>query len=234
MIDIHCHLLYGVDDGAKTMEEAAAMLKEAAKQGINAIILTPHWRHGMFPYPKDTIEAHYEIVRQYAKELGIAGYLGTEYHVDSQMMENFSKGNCHPLADSRYILTEYSHSTRPDTARQMTAEAVRYGYIPVIAHAERYGFVMEDPEILEELRDMGALIQINADAVLGLDGRGVKKLCKWILKADLADFIASDSHGVDKRPCNLKKCYEYVAKKYGGETAQRLFYDNPSQILAGR
>ncbi|MCI5857318.1 MAG: PHP domain-containing protein [Agathobacter sp.] len=234
MIDMHCHLLYGVDDGPGTMEEAVAMLKEAAKQGIHAIILTPHWRHGMFPYPKDAIEAHYEIVHKYARELGIAVYLGTEYHVDSQMMENFSKGSCHSLADTRYILTEYSHDTRPEMAKQMTAEAVRYGYIPVIAHAERYGFVMEEPDILEELRDMGALIQINADAVLGLDGRSAKKLCKWILKEDLADLIASDSHGVDKRPCNLKKCCEYVTKKYGGKTAQKLFYDNPAQILDKR
>lgn len=234
MIDIHCHLLYGVDDGAGTMEEAAAMLEEAARQGIHAIILTPHWRQGMFPYPKAAIEAHYELVCRYARRLGIEVYLGTEYHVDSQMMENFSKGNCHTLADTRYILMEYSYSTRPEVARQTAAEAVRYGYIPIIAHAERYAFVLEAPKLLEELRTVGALIQINADAVLGLDGRIAKRLCRQILKADLADFIASDSHGADKRPCNLKKCCGYVTKKYGAGTAQRLFYDNPARILAER
>ena len=100
----------------------------------------------------------------------------------------------------------------------------------VMAPADVFALIKKRGTYMQEAVPVGGAMA----AVLGLDGRGTKKLCKWILKAGLADFIASDSHGVDKRPCNLKRCYDYVAKKYGGETAQRLFYDNPAQILAER
>jgi protein-tyrosine phosphatase len=116
-------------------------------------------------------------------------------------------------------------------ARQMTQEAVRFGYIPVIAHVERYEFVMDDPECLDELREMGALVQVNADAVLGMEGRGAKKLCRILLKNDLVDLIASDSHGINERACHMQQCFDYVAKKYGPERARLLFCDTPAQIL---
>lgn len=234
MIDIHCHLLYKVDDGARTMEESVAMLQEAAIQGIEAIILTPHFRHGMFPYDKTEIEAHFEQLKPYAKENNIGLFLGTEYHVNSQMMENFSGGRCHTLADGKFILTEYSFHSEFSYVKQMTQEAIRFGYIPIIAHVERYAFVMDDPLCLEELKEMGALIQINADAVLGLEGRGAKKLCKVLLKDGLVDIVASDSHGINERACHMKQCYAYVARKYGKVTAEELFCENPAQILATR
>ena len=234
MIDVHCHLLYQVDDGPGTLEESVAMLQEASRQGIEAIILTPHYRHGMFPYEKPLIEEHFSKVETYANKLGIALYLGTEYHVDSYMMEAFTSGRCYALADSQYILTEYASSSDWEFARKMTQESLRYGYIPILAHVERYGFVMEDIQNLEELRKMGALIQINADAVLGLEGRRIKKLCKTLLKEDLVDVIASDSHGVQSRSCNMRRAYDYVAKRYGKDTAELLFCMNPAQILTER
>jgi protein-tyrosine phosphatase len=231
MIDIHCHLLYKVDDGSRSMGESVAMLQEAAEQGVEAIILTPHYRHGMFSYPKDEIEAHFLELLPYARQLGIRIFPGTEYHVNREMLEAFSTGKCHTLADGSYILTEYSHNSEFSYVRQMTQEALRYGYLPVLAHVERYEFVMDDPGSLAELREMGALVQVNADAVLGLDGRGAKKLCKALLKAALVDVVASDSHGIQERACHMRQCHDYVAKKYGAQTAERLFCETPAQVL---
>jgi protein-tyrosine phosphatase len=233
MIDVHCHLLYQVDDGARTMEESVAMLQEAASQGIEAIILTPHYRHGLFGYPKREIEAHLAALEPVAEELGVRLYLGTEYHVNSGMVEAFSNGKCHTLAGGRYILTEYSANSDFSFAKQTTQEALHCGYIPVVAHAERYEFIMDDTGCAAELREMGALIQVNADAVLGRDGRGAKKLCRVLLKEDLVDLVASDSHGITERACHMRQCFEYVAKKYGGERAERLFSRTPAQILHG-
>ena len=96
---------------------------------------------------------------------------------------------------------------------------------------ERYGCLTEDIELVSQLREMGALIQNNADAVLGLEGRRTKKFCKKLLKNKLTDVIASDSHGIKNRVCNMQKCYEYVAKKYTENYADRLFADNPWQII---
>jgi protein-tyrosine phosphatase len=114
----------------------------------------------------------------------------------------------------------------------MTQAAVSHGYIPVIAHVERYECMTKQPERADDLRQMGAWIQLNADAVLGLDGRAPKKFCRILLKNGWADVIASDSHGIKERACHMDKCYEYVAKKYGEREARRLFSDNPEEILA--
>ena len=111
MIDIHCHLLFGVDDGADSIEESVGMLEKAAKQGIASIILTPHYRHGMFHYNNEKIEQNYKAILPYAQKLGLHIFPGTEYNVNSYMMEYYRKGRCHTLGDSRYILTEYSHAS---------------------------------------------------------------------------------------------------------------------------
>jgi protein-tyrosine phosphatase len=232
MIDAHCHLLHRVDDGSGAIEESIAMLHEAACQGIEAIILTPHYRYGMFSYPKEAIEAHFMKLLPYADELGIRLCLGTEYHVDSGMIDAFSSGKCHTLADTRYILTEYSYDSGFSYAKQMTQEALHAGFLPVIAHAERYKFVMDEPGCVDALREMGALVQVNADAILGLDGRGAKKLCREMLRGELVDLVASDSHGICERACHMRQCFEYVEKKYGPQRAERLFYSGPAQILA--
>ena len=92
MIDMHCHLLYGVDDGSPTIEESVKMLVEAKNQGIEKIILTPHYRHGMFAYPKEKIEENFEKLKPYGEKLGIQIYLGTEYHVNSQIVDAFQSG----------------------------------------------------------------------------------------------------------------------------------------------
>ena len=104
MIDIHCHLLYGVDDGAKTIEESVAMLEAAKEQGISAMILTPHYRHGMFAYPKEEIEEHFRILEPYAQKLGIYLALGTEYHVNSHIVEALDSGRCRTMAGSRCVV----------------------------------------------------------------------------------------------------------------------------------
>ena len=231
IIDIHCHLLYGVDDGAQDRTEAAEMLKRAKQQGIDTIILTPHYRHGMFPYRIDDVEYNYKILREIAQGMDIKLYLGTEYHVNSDIVENFRNHRCHTLADTKYILTEYSHDTEFSYIRKMTQEVIANGFIPIIVHVERYGCLTEDIELVSQLRKMGALIQNNADAVLGLEGRRTKKFCKKLLKNKLTDVIASDSHGIKNRVCNMQQCYEYVAKKYTEDYADRLFADNPEKII---
>ena len=232
MIDIHCHLLYGVDDGAKTIEESVAMLEAAKEQGISAMILTPHYRHGMFAYPKEEIEEHFRILEPYAQKLGIYLALGTEYHVNSHIVEALDSGRCRTMAGSRYVLCEYLHDSEYAYIYQMTQELVLHGYIPVFAHVERYG-ALADLQLAEELRNLGAWITVNADAVLGLEGMGPKKYCKKMLKAECVDAIASDSHGIKNRANHMGKCYELIEKKFGREYADQLLVNHPAKILTG-
>lgn len=230
-IDIHNHCLYGVDDGAESFEESVEMLKEACRQQAAAVVLTPHYRHGMFAYPKEEIEKNFKILKSAAEDMGLDIYLGCEYHVNSHIVEALNQERCHALADGDYVLTEYSYETEYSYIMQYTQQLISNGYIPVIAHVERYGCLLKKPKLCCELSDMGAMIQMNADSVLGLDGKVAERFCKKMLKNEWADIIASDAHGMKNRANHMSQCYMHVAKKYGESYAKRLFYLNPGKII---
>lgn len=230
MVDIHSHILYGVDDGAKTISESEALFRVAASQGIHAMIVTPHYRVGMFPYEKEKIEAHFEKCKAVAQSYDISLFLGCEYHADTQMAENLQSNRVHTLADGEYVLTEFKTATGYSFMRTTVQEVFLAGYVPIIAHAERY-LELHGTDKLGALREMGARIQVNADSILGYDGWELKRVTKKYLKQGLVDLVASDAHNMTKRPIRLGECYAYVAKKYGEDTAHRLFVKNPRRVL---
>lgn len=231
MVDIHCHLLYGVDDGARNPDVSLAMLDTAREQGIREMIVTPHYRRGMFPYLVDAIVNSYEHLAAEASLRGIDLYLGCEYHADDDMTHNLQTGRVATLAGTDYVLTEFSYASTYFYVHNKINELVSNGYIPVIAHAERYGVFQKEPDLLSGLREMGALIQLNADSILGIDGSAIKRTCKRILKGGLADIVASDSHDTDDRRNNMLECRRYVEKKYGRDSARDLFRKTPGRII---
>ena len=231
MIDIHCHLLYGVDDGAGTIGMSMKMLDDAIGQGITDIILTPHYRKGMFPYDTQTVIEHFEELSDMAAGRNINMYLGCEYHANSDMIEYLQSGRCLTLADSDYVLVEFAYDSAFMQVQTRLDELISNGYTPVIAHAERYEVFEKDPDLLMQFREMGARVQLNADSILGIDGGAIKRVCKKILKKDLADMVASDSHDMSERRSHMKECAQYVAKKYGEERARKLFVTRPARIL---
>lgn len=230
-VDIHSHILYGVDDGAKNREASADMLQEAAAQGIKVIIATPHYRHGMFPFPSEIIRKHWQELRTEAELLGIQLLLGCEYHANSGMVENLKSGRCLTLAGSEYVLTEFSCDTEEFCIREQIQTLLSCGYIPVIAHVERYRYFQKHPAAAEEFGRMGAMIQVNAGAVLGQEGLGAKRCVRILLRHRWADIIASDSHNTDTRRNRMGECFEYICRKYGEDYAAALFWDNPGRIL---
>lgn len=232
MIDIHNHSLFGVDDGARTIEDTKQMLMFARSQGITQIILTPHYRPGMFEYPSEKVHQNFEQVKKAASDINIEVFLGCEYHTDSQMIEHFNGGRCETLGDSDYVLTEYSHNSEYSYIMQNTQRVLSCGYIPVIAHVERYQCLFSMPKRLEELQRAGAYIQLNADSVLGCTGFRMKQFCKKVLKNEWADIIASDAHNMSDRPNRLSQCYEYIEKKFDEDYAKLLFEQNPGQITS--
>lgn len=231
IIDIHCHLLWGVDDGARTKEDSINMLDRAVEQGIKSIVLTPHYRHGMFKFPVDVIKKNFKELQSEADRRGVNLYLGCEYHVNSSIVEYLQTGRCLTMADSDYVLSEYSYETTFREIKESVEELFSYAYIPVIAHVERYECFVKKPKLVEELRNKGAMIQVDANAVLGLEGREGKKCTKALLKNELVDIIASDSHDIYDRRNNMLACYEYVTKKYGEDMAYRTMVKNPRKII---
>ena len=231
MIDIHSHPLYGVDDGPKAMRESIQMLRLAKWQGITAIIATPHYRKGMFSYPNEEVERHYRKLKEIGKDMGVAVYLGTEYHVDNSVIENLRSGRCKTLAGSDYVLAEYRRSTEYFYIRESVQRLILNGYIPIIAHCERYQALRGGMDHIQNLKEMGAMIQVNADAVLGNRGFRTKWYVRKLLKEELVDFVASDSHGAKQRVNNLGKCRDYLYKKYNRNYVDKILERNAEAIL---
>ncbi len=231
MVDIHCHALYGVDDGAKSIEESIAMLQQAKSQGVEAVVLTPHYRYGMFGYPVECIRSHFGHLKPEAEKLGMELHLGCEYHVNSRIIEALQEGQCLSLAGGDFVLTEYSFDTDFSYIYGQTKKLISYGYIPVVAHVERYGCFLGNPKLCLELGNTGAYIQVNADSILGLDGRAGERFCRKLLKKGWADIVAGDAHGENARACHLGECREYVARKYGEDYAELLFEENPGKVI---
>lgn len=231
MIDIHNHILFGVDDGAKDLEESVELLKIARRQRVMDLILTPHYRAGMFTYDKELVERNFNTLREVADELYMEIHLGCEYHVDSEIKDNLKTGRVHSLGDSEYVLAEYSYSDQLEKIINTCNDLILGGYVPIIAHAERYECVQKNPLVTAQLRELGALIQINADSVLGAEGKTQMKVTKTLLDNHLADIVASDAHGITDRAMHMKEAYSYIFREYSKTVANSLTEDNPRKII---
>ena len=233
LIDIHCHILPKVDDGPDSVEESLKILKDMRRQGIKHVIVTPHYRPEMFEPSMKRVIYSYRHLRDIAYEMGVSMSLGCEYYRNEQIIDHMDNRKRPSMAGSRYVLIEFSMNDLFPTVRNYVYELVTHGYQPIVAHVERY-FCCQKMEKIQELKDMGALVQLNAGSVLGEEGWKLKLFCLDLMKKDLVDFIASDTHNTSDRKLNLKKCASYVTKKMGKQYAERIFFNNPLNILKNR
>lgn len=230
MIDIHCHILPEVDDGARSVREAVQMLNMQKESGVGTVILTPHFRPGMFEPTVSQIYTSYYRLKAAAAQTGVRLLLGREYHISSLFEEHVKQRNLPVLADTDYVLAEYSSRHSYALIRRSAERMLQAGYRPVIAHIERYP-ALEDLEKVEELYRMGILLQINAGSVLGEETRAAKKYCRKLIEKDLIHLIASDSHRTNMRKPNLGKCCTYLSKKIGKDYAEKIFRTNPLMVI---
>lgn len=233
LIDIHCHILPRIDDGPGMVEEAMAILEDMHKQDICCVIATPHYRKEMFEPSMKRVLYSYKQMQELAREKGMALKLGCEYYRDEDIFSDLKNKKRPTMARGEYVLVEFSTNDMFATIRNYVYELIARGYKPIIAHVERY-FSCQSFDKIRELRELGAYIQINADSVIGNMGWKWKKFCMELMKQDLVDFIASDTHNTRNRTCNLKKCADYVSRKMGKNYTKKIFYDNPLNILKNR
>jgi protein-tyrosine phosphatase len=238
MIDLHCHILPGVDDGAHSLEEAVTMCRMAAADGCEAMIATPHQRRG------EWWNADRAALAALADELqdrigpGFHVYLGGEVHVDSELLAEIEKlpagGGILPLAGSRYLLIEFDSRGTPREAIHLVHELVVAGWRPIIAHPEFIPWLAPDPELVARLVALGATTQVTAMSVTGDFGRRPQADVNTLLDAGLVHFVASDSHGPRRRPPGLGRARYLIAGRWGEEVAQRLVADNPKAVVENR
>lgn len=232
--DIHTHILPGVDDGAESSGISIEMLKIAWKDGIRQIIFTPHnkpMRHNVSP---QSIRKITEGLRQKAVELGMDFQFlqGNEFYYRSDLSEVLDNQKGCTMAGSSYVLIEFGPMDDFEYIRGGVYQMLSGGYRPIVAHVERYQCVLNKPGRVEELKEMGAYIQINAGSVMGQYGPNAKHVTKKLLKQKLIHFVASDAHNMGKRSPKLSDCAAYISKKYGEDFMQKLFYENPKKLIA--
>lgn len=234
MIDLHCHILPYVDDGASNTEEALELLKLEVKQGVEAVCLTPHLRDHMFTTPDNQIWENYQKLYATVNEnsIPIRLFLSREYYYDSNFREIVRSGKVFSLGKNRVVLVEFSYNIDFDTLMEAAQYISAEGYTPMFAHVERYAVVQHNPDHLQELIQQGVFVQINAADVLGGGGWRIKHLCKQLLERDLVHVIASDAHDLECRYPQLEQCYRYLTKKYGVVVAECLLQRNPLSILS--
>lgn len=234
--DIHSHLLPGVDDGAKSGAETEALIDMEYKQGVRNIIMTPHYRPGMFePNENEILEAYgyaEKIVRKKGYDMNI--YLGCEFYADVDILEILECRKDFFLNQTQYFLIEFPVNTSQLEMREILCTALSYGWVPVLAHVERYDIVGKKLDFVEELSDLGVFISVNAGSVIGEEGFSQKRLCHRLLKKNLVDLIGSDAHGISRRKPMLGPCGEYLKKKYGADFVKRIMLENPKNIVEGK
>ncbi|HKI04890.1 MAG TPA: CpsB/CapC family capsule biosynthesis tyrosine phosphatase [Thermoanaerobaculia bacterium] len=238
MIDLHCHILPGVDDGPQSLEESVAMCRLAAADGCTAMVATPHQRRG------EWWNADRERLAALAGELqervapGFRVLLGGEVHVDSELLSEVEKlpdgGGILPLAGSRYLLIEFGSSGTPTEGIHLVHELVVAGWRPIIAHPEFIPWLSPEPELVARLAALGAMTQVTAMSVTGDFGRRAQTEALALLDAGLVHFVASDSHGVRRRPPGLRRARYLIAGRCGEEVARRLFEDHPQAVVEDR
>jgi protein-tyrosine phosphatase len=231
MIDIHSHILPGIDDGARTMEDALEMAKTAVNEGITAICATPHHRNGRFENERTFIDKE---VKHFKKELEICGIPlevinGQEVRLYSELINDLEQNLLMPINNQNYLLVEFPSSSVPKYAADVFYELNLREYIPIIVHPERNSEIIEKPELLHKFIEAGALTQVTANSIIGNFGKKIMDFSFDLLKAKMVHVIASDAHNVSSRGFHLVEAYESIQKDFGID--YRCFLQENAELI---
>lgn len=234
MIDLHTHILPGIDDGSTSIEETLKMIELAVESGTKEIVATPHcnipglydnyygsWYDDVFDDTKEIIESNFDI----------KVYPGMEVFLTYDIEQLIDQSNVITINQSDYMLVEFGFGENEDFALMMLEKVVNKGLIPILAHAERFRFVQRHPDIVSKLIQKGIVIQINKGSFAGHFGRKEKQTAYYLLNHHLVHFIASDAHASNIRTPYMKDIYESLKLDCSKERLEVLFEENPKRIL---
>lgn len=232
-IDIHTHVLPGIDDGAKDWDTCLEMLARSAACGVKKVIATPHYAPWMQKSSTKEIEAlclqaEKKLLEKHGISMDI--YCGNEIYYSMDAIQNLREGKILTLAGSKYILVEFESRTSYQVFCRAVKEFRDAGYIPIIAHMERYECLRQASK-MQELKDMGALFQMNVEAFQGGLFDRDSRWSKRCLMEEQVDFLASDMHGLHKRTPIAEEELQWVQKKLNPKYQKELLYGNPQRIL---
>ena len=240
MIDIHSHILPGIDDGARDLDESLAMCRMAAADGESVIVATPHLRHSRYwNDDRAALEALWQELRDAVRgeALGLEVLLGGEISVGSESLDEIDRlpeGDLLPLCGGHYLLLELDwHGLGPDPL-EMVHEVTILGWRPIIAHPERVAWLAQDHEMVAAMIEHGAYMQLTAMSLTGEFGSTARERAEALLDEGLVHFVSSDAHDKKHRPPGLSAARDSVAERYGEPLSQALFVDNPLAVIEDR
>lgn len=225
MIDLHCHILPGVDDGAKNMDDSLAMARVAVAEGITHILATPHYKNGRWDNEKIDIQKSIEKL-QYElnnRDIPLTIFPGQEVRIVGELIEDIEEDKIQFIDEAdHYLLIEFPTATIPAFTDSLFFKLQTKGITPVIVHPERNRAILSDSNELLKLVEKGALAQLTAGSYVGSFGKKIQKFSKQLVEADLVHFIASDAHNITTRPFYMKEAYRKLEKEFGEQKVHQF------------
>ncbi|XJZ27098.1 tyrosine-protein phosphatase [Bacillota bacterium Lsc_1132] len=235
MIDIHCHILPGIDDGAQNLADSLKMARKAVEEGIDTIVATPHYIQNRYINPKQTILAKVEELNEAltAENINLKILPGQEPRIDGELLKSMDRGEIITLTGSPYIFIEFPSSHVPRYTEQLFYDLQTNGLIPVIVHPERNQEIIQHPDRLYQLVEKGALTQLTASSVCGDLGKKIKTFSTQLIEHNLTHFVASDAHNITTRSFKLREAYQVISATFGIDI-EMMLKENAELLVAGQ
>lgn len=236
MVDIHAHLLPGLDDGPEGWDESVEMVRQAAAEGITTIVATPHVIAGRYDYPAAFVAERTDELRRRLGDAGVEMQVvpGGEVFLDDGLLDAVRSGRIPSVGNAgKYVLIEFPARVLPASAERIVFELAVGGVTPIIAHPERNEDVIKDPNRLFRLIERGALAQVNAGSLIGDFGRRARETARILVTHGMAHVVGSDAHSAVRRPFRLATAFDEVARLAGPDRAKTMVKDVPAKIVEG-
>ncbi len=233
MIDLHCHLLPGVDDGAKDIETAIEMAKIAVSDGIRAIACTPHIMPGVYDNQGPDIRMRVSALQMALEKEGLPLKLtfGADVHAAPDLPARFKNGSVLTIHDTRYFLFEPPHHIVPPRLEDNVFNLLAAGFVPILTHPERLTWIERAYDLIRKLAHGGMLVQLTAGSLTGFFGRRPKYWAERILDERFCHILATDAHDPERRRPELSKARDAAAARLGADEAMNLVWNRPLGIL---
>lgn len=233
MVDIHCHILPGVDDGSETWETTTQMCRMAVRDGITHIVATPH------------CDGHYEYDREHFTDMlatlsevadgRLTFSMGCDFHLSPRNLEEMMiDPRRFAVGDTQYLMIEFDHHGLPPNANELLMAVISRGMVPIITHPERNTFLMKHLDTVQRFVDEGCLVQVTANALTGFWGPKSKKAAEKLVQRKLVHIVATDAHDLKLRPPVLSEARTRIANLVGADIADALVMNNPAAVVAGQ
>jgi protein-tyrosine phosphatase len=232
LIDIHSHVLPGLDDGARSLDESLAMLAMAAEAGTTDIVATPH-AHPDYPFDAARVAVALDQLRA-ANPTSVRIHSGCDFHLDFDLVADcMTHPRKYSINGGPYLLIELPEMLPLRSVPPVVENLRQAGLIPILTHPERYFCLRDQLDMVLTWRYEGCFVQITAQSLTGMFGSRAKRMCEQLLDKDAVDFVASDAHDREIRTTRLDQAFAAVADRWGQLTAERVLVRNPRAALAG-